>query len=232
MQTEENKKKQSERMKGLWEKAQEEKEKTKVVYVQSEQISTPPEKPEAENKIDTSNLTPEEMAIARRVSSEDRSWETLVEGEVNDYSLSEDPFKLPPPAQELRDKREFAFRWITRDPSRIDEVKGKRRPLQWWVVTRTNPRANIFDKYIDPICGGIIREDQILVFKPYWLFEEELNFKRGLSDSMTQSKDLDNKSKEQDGVELVGSRTIGKSRLSVNSGDISYAGEAEADAAS
>lgn len=178
------------------------------------------------------NLTPEEMAIARRVASEDRSWETLIEGEVNDYSLSADPFALPEPAQKLRDSKEFAFRWITRDPKRIDEVKNKRRPMQWWIVTRTNPRSRIFDKEIDPICGGIIREDQILVFKPFWLFEEELNVKRGLADGMHQSKNIDNIAKENAGAELLGAKSVSKSRLSVNGGDIQYSGEAEADAGS
>jgi len=70
----------------------------------------------------------------------------------------------------------------------------------------------------------------MLVFKPYWLFEKELNFKRGLADGMHNSKNIDNKAEEKGGAELVGSKSVSKSRLSVNSGDIQYSGEVEADA--
>jgi len=178
----------------------------------------------------SNNLTPEEKAIFQRVASEDRSWETINEGDVDDYSLSADPFELPEPAKKLRDKREFAFRWITRSTARLDEIKNKPEIFKWWPVNRTSPRSRIFDPYIDPNNGCVSREDQMLVFKPYWLFEKELNVKRGIADNATASKDIAAKKEEKGGAQLVGTNTVSKSRLSVNNGDISYSGEDEADA--
>ena len=177
------------------------------------------------------NLTPEEKAIYQRAASEDKSWEQLLDGgeDINDYSLSADPFLLPEPAQKLRDKHEFAFRWITRSAARLDEVKNKPDVFRWWVVNRTQPRSGMFDSFIDPNNGCVSREDQMLVFKPYKLFERELNYKRGLADQRTNSADVRNKKDEKGGAELVGAK--GKSRLNVSGGDISFTGEAEVDAA-
>jgi hypothetical protein len=213
MQTEEFKQRQSEIMK------------EKQAVIKANNIS---EKKTREENI--ANLTPEEKAIYQRVASEDRSWETIVEGEVNDYSLSADPFELPEPAKKLRDSHEFAFRWITRSAARLDEIRNKPEIFRWWPVNRTSPRSGLFDPFIDPNNGCVSREDQMLVFKPYWLFEKELNFKRGVADRMHNSTSIDNKAEEKGGAELVGSKSVSKSRLSVNSGDIAYAGEAEADA--
>lgn len=173
------------------------------------------------------NLTPEEKAVFQRVISEDDTWLTLDNQDVDDYSLSADPFKLPEPAEKLRG--DFAFRWITRSAARLDEIRNKPEIFRWWVVNRNQPRAGVFDRFIDPNYGCVSREDQMLVFKPRWLFEKEQAVKRGIADNVTSSKNLDNKCDEKGGAELVGANTISKSRLSVNSGDIQYRGESDVD---
>jgi len=207
-------------------KKQEQSERMKKYWVERKALENN-EQVNAQDKETIAHLTPEEKAIFQRVASEDTSWLTLDSQDVDDYSLSTDPFSLPEPAGKLRG--EFAFRWITRSAARLDEVKNKPEIFRWWVVNRNQPRAGMFDKFIDPNNGCVSREDQMLVFKPRWLFEKEQAVKRGLADNVTQSHALDTKRNEKGGAELVGSNTVPNSRLAVNSGDIQYSGEAEAD---
>jgi hypothetical protein len=182
---------------------------------------------------DIANLTPEEKAIYQRVESEDRSWEQTLDigADINDFSLSADPFELPEPAKKLREKKEFAFRWVTRSTARLDELKSKPETLRWWPVNRTQPRSGMFDKFIDPNYGCVSREDQMLVFKPWSLFEKERAYKNRIADSQSNSASIENKYDEKGSAELVGSKKVSEGRLKVNSGDISFAGEAEAEAA-
>lgn len=216
MMTEEQKQKKSEEMKA------------KMAEIKAKNIAE--EKTREEN---LANLTPEEKAIFQRVSSEDKSWEQLLDigADINDFSLSADPFELPEPAKNLREKKEFAFRWVTRSTARLDELKSKPEILRWWPVNRTQPRGGMFDKFIDPNYGCVSREDQMLVFKPWVLFEKERAYKNRIADSQSNSASVENKYDEKGSAELVGSKTVSEGRLKVNSGDISFAGEAEADAA-
>jgi len=136
-----------------------------------------------ENKIVTefTNLTPEEMAIARRVQGEDEEWKHPIgEESALDYSLGGDPLKLPPPAQKMKDNRKYAFRWIERRPDRVDQIRNKQMPLRWWICNRTN--TPFLEKYIDPVLGCVCLEDQLLVFKPWALWEAEKALKDRLRD--------------------------------------------------
>jgi len=183
-----------------------------------------PEAQDAEPIIVPENLTPDEKAIFQRVASEDTSWLTLDDQDVDDYTLSADPFELPEPAKKLRDAGEFSFRWVTRSAAKLDEIKNKPDIFKWWVVNRNQPRAKIFDSFIDPNNGCVSREDQMLVFKPRWLFEKEQAFKRGLADTKSASGALENKRDEKGSAELVGAKSVSKERLKVNGGDISFTG--------
>jgi hypothetical protein len=143
---------------------------------------------------DLTNLTPEELAIAKRVGNEDDGWQTIGESDMNDFSMSEDPFRLPPPAQKAENEKKYAFRWIRRDPARLDEVKRKPVPMRWWIANRTT--TPFLASYVDPILGCITNHDQMLVFKPWWMHEKEKEAKRELADALDQRR-VDNKAKEK-----------------------------------
>lgn len=182
------------------------------------------------------NMTSEERAIYSRVAAESDEWKTITEGDIEDFSLAEDPFKLPLPAQKLRDQEEFAFRWITRTQSRVDEMKNKRPPFAWWPVNSMQPVAGLFDKFIDPIHGGIGKEDQILVFKPWWMFQKELDYERMLADGNSADITSKNKAKTPAGdLEYRAGKRSGYDshalREEVKGSDIQFDGETEVDLA-
>jgi hypothetical protein len=160
---------------------------------------------------DLTNLTPEELAIAKRVAKEDDSWQTITEGDMNDFSLQEDPYPLPPPAKKAEDEKRFEFRWIERKASRIDEMTGDQQPKhkRWWICNRTS--TPFLAKYVDPIHGGVARYDQLLVFRPWSLHMLDRRIKDGIADSLEQ-RGVSEKAKEQ-GFE-------GGSRFSESSGKL------------
>ena len=134
--------------------------------------------------VDSSQLTPEELAIARRVAAEGPILDHGEEGMV-DFSLAEDPLKLPEPAlKEQREKR-LAFRWIRRSPERIDQVRNASPPLRWWICNRVN--TPFLAKYVDPVLGAVVRMDLILVCKPWSHFMAEQKAKLELADMGTAS---------------------------------------------
>ncbi len=180
------------------------------------------------------NLTPEERSVYSRVAAESDEWKTITEADVEDFSLSEDPFKLPPPAQKLRDRKKFAFRWITRSAARLDQVKSKNVPFRWWPVNSTQPAPGVLDAFIDSNNGCISREDQMLVFKPWWMFEKELEYERQLAEG--DSRDLTNKDKMPVGdLEYRAGKRRGTDnkplREEVKGSDVQFEGEAEVDRA-
>lgn len=153
----------------------------------------------------TQTLTAEETAIFNRVAADQDDWRMIDPRDVLDYSLAEDPFKLPPPALKEREAKTFAFRWITRDPKRLDQIRSKAVPFKWWICNRTN--TPFLEEYIDKTLGCVCREDQMLVFKPFWMYEKEQAFKRGLADAQDASGDLANKDGiVQDGIEMKAGR--------------------------
>lgn len=128
------------------------------------------------------NLTPEERAIAQRVANQDTEWHTIREDELEDYSLAEDPYKLPPAAQKMQDEKQYAFRWITRTPGRIDQVT-RTAPIykRWTLATRsTMPKLG---SEVDSILGCICKGDQCLVFRPWYYHEHERRMKEELAEA-------------------------------------------------
>jgi hypothetical protein len=179
------------------------------------------------------NLTPEEQSIFSRVAQESEEWKTISEEESTDYSLQKDLFELPPPALKLEKNKEFAFRWITRKSSRMDEIKSKPIPFRWWPVNLNQPVGMVFKPFIDPNNGCVSREDQMLVFKPWWMFEKERAYKQKLADASDRSKSIESKDgQSKDNVEFVaGRRKDGKPmRQEVQGSDIQFKGEEEVDA--
>lgn len=184
---------------------------------------------------DLSNLTPEERAIFARVSQDDESWETITEESSHDFALARDPFELPEPAKKLREKKEFAFRWITRKPERLDEVKNKPIPFRWWPVNLNQPVGMAFKPFIDPNNGCVSREDQMLVFKPWWMFERELRYKQGLADAGYNQQSIEKRRAEwRSDVEIEpGLRDEEQKSLrqEIKGSDIQFRGEEEVDQA-
>jgi hypothetical protein len=181
-------------------------------------------------------MTPDERAIYSRVASESDDWKTITESDMEDYSLAEDPFKLPLPAQKLREEKKFAFRWITRNTVRLDQVKSRSVPFRWWPVNGVQPVANAFNAFVDGSTGAVQREDQMLVFKPWWMFEKELDYKRQLADGNSADITAKNGAPTKTGdLEFrAGKRVVEKGsplREEVKGSDVQYEGEAEVDRA-
>ena len=140
------------------------------------------------------NLTPDETAIFQRVKNEadrGREWETITERDIDDFSLREDPMKLPEFAQKLKDAKVYAFRWVTKSKERLDEIRNLKPPLKWWIVNASTVPESVDD--LDPVLGCVSKLDQLLVFKPYWMFEAQQRIKRELADSKDGSGDVHKK---------------------------------------
>ena len=153
-------------------------------------------KAEKEEKSTSSALTPEESAIFQRVQAEDDDWKTITEGDIEDFSLSQYPFQLPPEAQKLLDEKKFAFRYAEMKPARIDMLRNAPAPLKWWICNATTmPQLK---KYCDPIHGGIQELDQLLMFKPFWMHEKVLAAKHDLADIQDKGGSLEMKDGEVD----------------------------------
>lgn len=155
----------------------------------------------------TQALTPEEMAIFQRVKSEADDWKTITEESVDDYSLMEDPFKLPDAVKVFETKKEFKFRWIERNSSRLDEIRSARVPHKWWIVN-----ADTFPDLVhlcDPILGCISCIDQMLVFKPWWMHEKRMQLLDEINIAQDRSGTIEGKDGEtRDGVQFIaGKRT-------------------------
>ena len=145
------------------------------------------------------SLTAEEAAIASRIMSESDEWQTLTEGDVEQFSLADDPMPFPEPVRELVERKLFAFRWVARTIDRIDQVRNKPVPFRWYLVNRTSSPGSApeFRRYFDPNTGGIHSLDQVLVFKPWWMFDMQQRMKRELADIQDNTGALERK----DGIE-------------------------------
>lgn len=150
----------------------------------------------------TQALTPEEMAIFQRVKNESKDWETITEESVDDYSLMEDPFKLPDEVKKFENERQFKFRWIERKSERLDEIRSAKVPNKWWIVNAdTFPTLT---DLCDPILGCISRLDQMLVFKPWWMHEKRMQLLDELNAAQDRSGTLEGKNGEtRDGVQFM-----------------------------
>lgn len=150
-------------------------------------------------------LMPEEQAIVNRVSGAvDKDWETIGEDSAIDFSLMLSPFRLPPAAQKEQDEKHYAFRWIERKPTRVDEMRNKPVPFKWEICNRiTTP---FLKDFIDETLGCVCREDQILVYKPWWMHQREQDWKHQLADGKDRSGRIAARDGEfKDGVEFIAS---------------------------
>lgn len=140
---------------------------------------------EAVAAVDSSTLTPEELAIVRRVSGEDDGWKHPVgEKSTIDYSIGGNPFPLPPPAKKMQDQRKYAFRWIERKKERVDMIRSMPVPRRWWICNSVN--TPFLKKHIDPVLGCICLMDQMLVFKPWDHYAKE----RAMVTAITERKEM------------------------------------------
>lgn len=146
--------------------------------------------------VQTKELTPDERALASRIAAGDDSWETITEDSIVDFSLAEDPYKLPKEAKEKQDAKEFAFRWAEAKPQRIDTLHNLEPPARWWVCNSTN--APFLKKYIDPDHGGVQKLDQILMMKPWWMHEKHQEAKMKIAKARIDSGDIKNMDGKQE----------------------------------
>jgi len=140
------------------------------------------------------NLTPEEAAVFQRVKGAGKlvdRWQTVREQDIDDFSLREDPMKLPEFAQQLQDAKVYAFRWVTRVKERLDEIRNKPDPFAWEVVNAATIPESVDD--LDPVLGCVSKLDQLLVFQPYMMAEARQRIREGLAEGKRQSGDLEAK---------------------------------------
>lgn len=112
----------------------------------------------------------EKKALASLIAAPDKEWETIVESDIYDFSLGDEPYPLPTEARKMLKERKFVFRWIEDDMARLREVMRQDVPNKWWPCNSTN--TPFLKKHVDKSTGGIHCKDQILVFKPYWMAEK------------------------------------------------------------
>jgi hypothetical protein len=164
-------------------------------------------------------LTAEEAAISARVMAEHEDWKSVKESDVDNFQLADDPLAFPEPAKAMKKKKKFAFRWIRRTPERMDEMRTKDVPFKWWVCNAVN--TPFLEGFFDPVLGCVSKMDQMLVFKPYWMFVREQEFKnradKEVAGDFLKKKDGEKKG----GGEFVKDQKIG-------SGDVMYPVDAEA----
>jgi len=181
--------------------------------------------PTTETKETPQGLTPDEMAIYQRVESEgtktkDR-WKVITEGDAEDFSLMEDPGKLPAPAQKMQDQKVYAFRWAERKPQRIDSLRNLRFP--WEICNRSN--TPFLKDEIDPVLGCVCRLDQMLMFRPWKVHAVE----RSLVNQMAENQDRGGDLKSRDGRKDDKSEWMSGPDYKITSKDEVMADEAEVD---
>jgi len=153
----------------------------------------------------TSNMTSEELAIFKRIAGQSDDWRSIPEKDIADYSLRNDPFMLPESILQLERSREFKFRWISRSVDRLDEVRSAQVPHRWWIVNRDTFPQLPHDLF-DPVLGCIMRHDQMLVFKPYWMFEKRQALIADITDAQDRSSVERMGSEMRDGVNISGGK--------------------------
>ncbi|MFH0826137.1 MAG: hypothetical protein V2B18_25580 [Pseudomonadota bacterium] len=154
----------------------------------------------------TAPLTPEEQAIAARVAGDSsREWDVITERDLLDYSFGKDVFALPAPAKKQQDEKKFVFRWIERTPRRPDEIRSKDAPFKWWVCNSTN--TPFLRDNFDPILGCVCREDQMLMFQPYWMKVKRDEILRRQNEGVKDVRSKDGETKG-DGMSFVAGREI------------------------
>jgi hypothetical protein len=162
-----------------------------------------------ETEIGTVTLSSDELAIAQRVNAVTDDFKFIKESEVDDYALAEDPMKLPDEAKKRQDAKQYAFRWISRTAERMDEMRNKDIPFRWWVCNATT--APFLEGSFDPVYGCVCKLDQMLVMKPWNMYQAERRFFQGLADRQMMGGELQKKdglSKGHEGQKLEYGRSI------------------------
>lgn len=179
-----------------------------------------------EEKEGTAALTAEEQAIVNRAMKA-TTWPDESERASIDYSLMQDKFRYPEPCYEQMKRKKFSFRWITRKPERIDEMRSNPVPFRWEIANRVN--TPFLADFIDKTLGCVVRLDQILVYRPWWMHEEEKEYDR----RQAEGKDRPITSKDgeiRNDVEFVASTRSGETNKRARAeigGDAIIAGDAE-----
>ena len=160
-----------------------------------------------------------EAALAHRVREEDDSWRHIQEEDVHDFSLADDPMKFP--SQCYKNFGEFAFRWFKKDQDRIDEVRNLEPPKRWWIVNASQPPIAGLGKHCDPVHGGIQKLDQLLFFKPRWMFELHQKAKQEINESQDSAGDIKKKAgMSDDTADWVGDRQAEVSGSDMQIGEV------------
>ena len=76
---------------------------------ETESIKSVPKETKTET---TKALTSAQQAIAERVAAQDTEWFGITEDELEDFSLMNNPFDLPPEAARLQNEKVYAFRFV------------------------------------------------------------------------------------------------------------------------
>lgn len=149
------------------------------------------------------HLTAEEAALRSIVQAEQDTWLGLTDADIEDFSLSEDPFKLPKEAQQLQDRKEFAFRWCEAKVTRAKELQNAPVPFRWWICNATT--CPTLARHCDSIDGGIHNRDQILLIKPWWMAEKVKKLKNAMDEARGKARDPKNRAgqKIDDGLEFA-----------------------------
>ena len=140
----------------------------------------------------SNTLTPEQQAIAARVANEgaDDGWLHVSEADMNDFSLSVNPWDLPREVKKLQDEKRYAFRYCERTPARIDMLtRSQAPPLKWGIVNAV--QLPELAHLVDPITGGVCVGNQILLFKPWAHHAKVKEAKARLADGAARSQSLD-----------------------------------------
>ena len=152
----------------------------------------------------TKILTSEQQAIAERVASQDTDWFAIREDELEDFSLMNNPFDLPPEAAKLQNEKVYAFRFCEKTPDRIDYLtRNQQPPLRWAIVNKTTlPELGYL---VDEMTGGVCVLDQILLFKPWGHHQRVKNAKAAIAEGQDNSGTIEGKQREmnnpQEGIE-------------------------------
>jgi hypothetical protein len=141
---------------------------------------------ETEHKI---TRTPEEEAIRLRAYSDDKSWESVGEDSVLDFSLNEDPLKLPAPAQKEYDEKRYAFRWAEMKTQNIDKLRTLPVPFKWAVCNSVN--TPFLEDFIDPVLGCVINLGQLLMYKPWWMHMKVVEYETKRAEAHYSGAGLD-----------------------------------------
>lgn len=165
--------------------------------------ATPEVKPVVKEEVPQSQpvnrtLTAEEAALKSILEEKDDSWLGLTDKDIEDFSLAEDPFKLPKEAKKLQDEKKYAFRWCENKIKRVMELRNLEVPFRWSIANGLNTPE--LARYVDGVTGGIHNRDQILLYKPFDMHMKAQSLKNALDDERYRTRDPKNRDGERDGA--------------------------------